>query len=177
VVIVALRLRARRAFLVLAAPVVALAALIVIDLVTGGDSHLSSSVLSAGGLDELGDVLERRVILSARTFPNNIDSPWFIASLLAIALGIAFRGRIRERLEQSPPVAIGVVGAIAATVIGTLGNDSGALLLMVGTGFIAAFYGLAYGADATPARSSASRPAAWRRRPRGGPTGTGGTPG
>jgi hypothetical protein len=146
VVIVALRLRARRAMLVLAAPVVALAALIVIDLVSGGDSHLSSSVLSAGGLDELGDVFERRVTLSARTFPHSIGSPFFIGALVLIALAIAFRRRIADRLAQSPPVQIGVVGAIAATLIGTLANDSGALLLMVGTGFIAAFVGLAYGA-------------------------------
>jgi hypothetical protein len=147
VVIVALRLRAGRAVLVLAAPVVALAALVVIDLVSGGDSHLSSSVLSAGGLDELGDVFERRVTLSARTFPRSISSPWFLAALLLIALAIVFRKRISDRLALSPPVGIGVVGAIAATVIGTLANDSGALLLMVGTGFIAVFCGLAYGAD------------------------------
>ena len=146
VVIAALRLRPGRAALVLATPLLALAVLVVIDLVTGGGSHLSSSVLSAGGLDELGDVFERRITLSARTFPRSIDSPFFIAALLAIALGFAFRGRIAARLGESSPVEIGVLGAIVATVIGTLANDSGALLLMVGTGFIAAFCGLAYGA-------------------------------
>jgi hypothetical protein len=147
VVIAAFRLRPGRAALVLAAPVVALAALIVIDLLSGGDSHLSSSVLSAGGLDELGDVFERRVTLSARTFPRNIDSPFFIAALVAIALGFVFRKRIADRLAESPPVEIGVLGAVVATVIGTLANDSGALLLMVGTGFIAAFYGLVWGSS------------------------------
>jgi hypothetical protein len=43
---------------------------------------------------------------------------------------------------------LGVLGASVATVVGTLANDSAALLLMVGTGFIAAFIGLAWGARA-----------------------------
>jgi len=34
---------------------------------------------------------------------------------------------------------------VAATVVGTLANDSAALLLMVGTGYVAAFSGLAWG--------------------------------
>jgi len=144
-VIVALGLRGRRALLVVAAPVLALGALVVIDLVSGGDSHLSESVLSAGGSDELKDTFERRIILGARTFPRNIDSPFFIAALVGIVLGILFWRRIAAWLACNPPAAAGFVGAAAGTIVGTLANDSAALLLMVGTGFIAAFYGLAWG--------------------------------
>ena len=90
-VIVALRLRGRQAFLVIAAPVIALAVLVAIDLLSGGDSHLSESVLGAGGIDDLKDVFERRIVLGARTFPKYLDSPFFIAALAGIALGIVFR--------------------------------------------------------------------------------------
>ena len=63
VVIAALGLPRSKAMLVIAAPVVALIALVAIDLVLGGDAHLSRSVLAAGGLDELGNVFERRIRL------------------------------------------------------------------------------------------------------------------
>ena len=143
-VIVALGLGRRKALLVLAAPVLALAVLVGIDLASGGDAHLSRSVLGAGGFDDVGDVFERRITQAARSFPRFIDSPFFIASLLAIAAAIPFRRRIIALLSDYPPARAGVAGAIAATVVGTLANDSAALLLMVGTGFIAAFCGLAW---------------------------------
>lgn len=143
-VVVALRLSVRGALLVLVAPIVAVAALLVIDLVSGGDAHLSRSVLGAGGLDDLGDVLDRRVTQSARSFPRYLDSPFFAATVLAIALGLAYRRRIAGWLDGSTAARAGVAGAIAATVVGTLANDSGALLLMVGTGYVVAFCGLAW---------------------------------
>jgi hypothetical protein len=40
------------------------------------------------------------------------------------------------------------VGAIAATIVGTIVNDSGALLLMLGTGFAALFIALAWAVHA-----------------------------
>jgi len=151
-VIAALRLGAKRAVLVLAAPVIALAALIAIDLALGGDAHLSRSVLDAGGLDELGDVLERRITLSAGSFTRYWDAPLFLASVAVLALGLVYRRRIAAWFTGSPPAGVGVIGAIVATVIGTLANDSGVLLFMMGTLFISAFCGLAWAAKAeTPA--------------------------
>ena len=59
-------LRGRRTLLiVLAAPLAGLAMLAAIDLVLGGDAHLSRSVFDAGGAEDLGDVAERRLRLSA----------------------------------------------------------------------------------------------------------------
>jgi hypothetical protein len=143
-VVVALRLAPRRAALVIAAPIVALVALVLFDLAVPGDSHLTRSVLSAGGLDELGDVLDRRITLAARSFPRYIESPFFIAALLAIAAAIAYRHAIIGWFADRPAALAGTAGAIVATVVGTLANDSAALLLMVGTGYVAAFCGLAW---------------------------------
>ena len=54
VVIAALGGGRRRLLAVAAVPVLAVCALVAIDLVAGGDAHLSRSVLDAGGLDQLG---------------------------------------------------------------------------------------------------------------------------
>ncbi len=138
--------RGRRRVLLAAllAPLAALALLFAVDIAIPGDSHLAKSVLGAGGLDELGDVFDRRITLTARSFPSYIDSPFFLAALAAIAAGLWFRRRIAGWFAGRPAAGAAVVGAIAATAIGTLANDSGALLLMVGTGYLAAFCGLAW---------------------------------
>ena len=147
VIIAALGLPRSKAVLVIAAPIVALIALVAIDLVLGGDAHLSRSVLAAGGLEELGNVFERRIRLGAGSFPRYLESPYFILALVAIVIGVVNRRRIIEWTAGRPAVAAGLVGAIAATLIGTLANDSAALLLMVGTAFIAAFCGLTWAAS------------------------------
>ncbi len=144
-VVVALRLGLRRAALVVVAPVVALFALVLFDLAIPGDSHLTRSVLSAGGLDQLGDVFDRRVTLAARSFPRYLHSPFFIAALVGIVAAIWFRRDVIGWFEGRPAALAGVAGAATATVVGTLANDSAALLLMIGTGYVAAFCGLAWG--------------------------------
>jgi hypothetical protein len=133
--------RRRTVVLVLAAPLLALGLLAVADLLLGGDAHLSRSVLEAGGLDEVGEVAERRLRLSAASFSNTVGSPFLAAAVVLIALGIAFRRRIAAWLADSRPALAGLLGAIAAIAVGTLANDSGVLLLMIGTGYVALFAG------------------------------------
>ncbi len=152
--IVALRLEPKRAALLIAAPVLALALLLAIDLLSGGDAHLSRSVLGAGSVGDLVDVVRRRVEVALRSFPSYAGSAYFIAALAAIAAAIAGRRRIASWLAGDRAAQAGLAGAIGATAIGTLANDSAAQVLMVGTGFIAAFIGLAWavreGADDRP---------------------------
>jgi len=124
---------------VLAVPLVAIAALIGIDLALGGDAHLSRSVLEAGGLDELGEVIERRVRLSADSFSRNALNPSMFACVALIVAGIALRDRIGGWLRGRPAALAGLLGAIVATVVGTLANDSGALVLMIGTAYSSLF--------------------------------------
>jgi hypothetical protein len=144
-IVVALRLGARKAALVIAAPIVALAALVVFDIVIPGDSHLTRSVLAAGGLDDLGDVFDRRITLAARSFPRYLGSPFFIAALAAIAIAIVFRRQVISWFAGRPAALAGTAGAVTATIVGTLANDSAALLLMIGTGYVAAYCGLTWG--------------------------------
>jgi len=148
-----LRLGRRRALaLALAVPLLALAALAGADLVAGGDAHLSRSVLEAGGLDELADVAERRLRLSARSFarPVNLVLLGVVAGLAG--LGLARRRQVAAWFAGRPAARAGFIGALAATVIGGLTNDSGALLLIVGAAYLALYVGFAWSQAAATMR-------------------------
>jgi hypothetical protein len=131
--------RRRTALLVIAAPLLVLALIALADLLSGANAHLTRSVLDAGGLGDLADVAQRRLQLSAHSFSRPIV--FFFLPLIAALAAIAVwqRTRLREWLQPTPALRAGLVGAVAATVIGTLANDSGALLLEIGTAYILVF--------------------------------------
>ncbi len=147
----------RRLLVAIAAPIAALAALAAADLLLGGDAHLSRSVLRAGGLDQLGDVVERRVRLSAANFDRYAATPLLWAAALAIAAGIWQRRRIEAWFGNRRFAWAGFLGAGAATLAGTLANDSGALVLMIGTALLAVTAGLAWATAAETAEFPAIR--------------------
>jgi hypothetical protein len=136
--------RRRTALLVIAAPVAVLALIALADLVTGANAHLTRSVLDAGGLSDLADVAQRRLQLSAHSFVRPIVI--FFLPLIAVLAALAFwqRARLRGWLQPAPALRAGMIGALAATVIGTLANDSGALLLEIGTAYILVFAAYAW---------------------------------
>ncbi len=136
--------RRRTALLVIAAPVAVLALIALADLLSGANAHLTRSVLDAGGLGDLADVAQRRLQLSAHSFIRPIVA--FFLPIIAIlsALAIWQRARLRRWLQPTPALRAGLLGALAATVIGTLANDSGALLLEIGAAFILVFLAYAW---------------------------------
>jgi hypothetical protein len=134
----------RRLLLAIAAPIAALAALAAADLLLGGDAHLTRSVLHAGGFDQLGDVVERRLRLSAANFRRYAPTPMLWGAALAIVAGVWQRRRIEAWFGSRRHAWAGFLGAAAATVAGTLANDSGALVLMIGTAFAALMTALAW---------------------------------
>jgi hypothetical protein len=136
--------RRRALLLALAAPVAAFALLALVDLLSGADAHLTRTVLDAGGLDDLGDVAQRRLELSAHSFARPVVY-LFLPLLLAVAAwAILWRERIGAWLRHSPSMRAGLAGALAATLIGALANDSGALLLEIGAAYLLVFAGFAW---------------------------------
>jgi len=115
-------------------PIGGLAALMAADVVLGGESHLTRSLLDAGGLDEAGDVLERRIRLAANSFTRPASLPFLAAALAVIAIGVRERNRVRSWFVERSAWA-GFLGALAAAVVGTVSNDSGVVLLILGTAF------------------------------------------
>jgi hypothetical protein len=134
----------RTALLVLVAPVAVLALIALADLLTGANAHLTRSVLDAGGLGDLADVAQRRLQLSAHSFARPILV--FFLPLVVVLAAFAYlrRDRLRALLGPFPALRAGLTGALAATVIGTLANDSGALLLEIGTAYILVFAAYAW---------------------------------
>lgn len=138
--------RGRRpmALAVIAAPVAVLALLALIDLVSGANAHLTRSVLDAGGLGSLADVAQRRLQLSVHSFGRPV-----LLLFLPVVFGLALlaylrRDRLAVWLTGAPALRAGLLGALAATLIGTLANDSGALLLEIGAAYLLVFLGYAW---------------------------------
>jgi hypothetical protein len=129
---------------VAAAPFAVLALLALIDLVSGANAHLTRSVLDAGGLGDLADVAQRRLQLSAHSFARPVLLAFLPVVAAAAALAYVRRDRLGAWLEGVPAMRAGLLGALAATVTGTLANDSGALLLEIGAAYLLVFTGFAW---------------------------------
>ena len=147
-VVIAGRGRRTAIVAVIAAPFAVLALLALIDLVSGANAHLTRSVLDAGGLGDLADVAQRRLQLSAHSFARPVLLA-FLPVVLAIAiLAYVRRDRLHAWLERVPAMRAGLLGALAATVVGTLANDSGALLLEIGAAYLLVFTGFVWAESA-----------------------------
>jgi hypothetical protein len=138
--------RSRRSGLlfVFAAPFLVLALLALVDLVSGANAHLTRSVLDAGGLGDLAEVAQRRLQLSAHSFGRPVLLA-FLPVVLALAiLAYLRRDRLHGWVAEVPAMRAGLLGALAATAIGTIANDSGALLLEIGAAYLLVFTGYAW---------------------------------
>ena len=149
--------RRRSALFVVALPFAALALLALADLVSGADAHLTRSVLDAGGLGELGEVAQRRLQLSANSFTRPIVLAFLPVIAALLALAVARRDRLEAWLAGRPSMRAGLIGAAAATAVGTLANDSGALLLEIGAAYLLVFAGFAWAESRAPVSAGAER--------------------
>ncbi len=151
--------RGRRPLLAAAvvAPVIVVALLALIDLVSGANAHLTRSVLDAGGLGDLADVAQRRLQLSAHSFARPVLLAFLPLVLAAALLAYRRRDRLRDWLAGAAAVRAGLAGALAATLVGTLANDSGALVLEIGAAYLLVFTGFVWAES--DAKSGESTPA------------------
>ena len=131
------------------APIGALIALMAADLVFGGDAHLTRSLLDAGGLDDAGDVFERRIRLAGASFTKGANLPFLALAVAVIAAGIWKRRALTGWFAERAALA-GFAGALAATAIGTVSNDSGVILLILGTAYCMAAAGYAWAINTAP---------------------------
>jgi hypothetical protein len=156
-----------RIAILLVAPVAGLAGLALLDLATGGDAHFSRSVLEAGGLDEIADIAERRVRLSYRSLGRGAIPFLVVLALAGLAVGFRYRRALLAVTDSAPGVRAGVYGLLAAVLVGALTNDSGPIILLIGSSYLAftaVYLAAAPAADArTPAREEQRASAADRR--------------
>jgi hypothetical protein len=141
----------RRAIaLAVAAPVLAVAALAAVDLVTGGDAHLTRSVLDADSPGELVDVAERRFEISWESLKQGTTPLSVGLFALALAYGVRRRRAVLAPLRGDRAFAAGMWGTLAATLVGALANDSGPTIFLVGAAALVLAAG--YLAGKPPAR-------------------------
>jgi hypothetical protein len=138
------------ALLAFALPIPALALLAAADLLSGADAHLTSTVLDAdSGGDVLGVVGHR-----LREMAESFGRPILLAGLPVVIAAAAIAWLRRERLEAwlrpVPAMRAALLGALAATLVGTLANDSGALLLEIGAVYLLAFVAYAWAESERP---------------------------
>jgi hypothetical protein len=129
---------------VIAAPVAALVLLAFIDLVSGGNSHLTRSIIDAGGASDLADVVERRLRLSAHDFAQAAGNPLFWVVVVGICVAASQWRRIDAWLRPAPIARAGLIGACTAVAVGVLVNDSGASFLVLGSLALGAFLAFAW---------------------------------
>jgi hypothetical protein len=134
----------RAPLVVLAAPLAIMALLALIDLVSGANAHLTRSVLDAGGLGDLADVAQRRLQLSAHSFTRPVILLFLPVVAALGVLTVARRDRLETWLRGLPAIRAGLLGALVATLVGTLVNDSGALVLEIGTAYLLVFVGFSW---------------------------------
>ncbi|MDX6634061.1 MAG: hypothetical protein QOF06_264 [Solirubrobacterales bacterium] len=141
------------ALALVAAPLAVLALLALVDLLSGANAHLTRSVLDAGGLGDLADVAQRRLQLSVHSFARPVLLAFLPVVAAVAVLAYLRRDRLRAWLAGVPAVRAGLTGALAATAIGTLANDSGALLLEIGAAYLLVFTGFAWAESGTDSLS------------------------
>jgi hypothetical protein len=136
--------RPRLALLAFALPIPALALLSAADLITGANAHLTRTVLDAESGGDVLAVLGHRLREAGESFGR----PVLLAGLPVViaAAALAWRGRdhLAAWLRGRPAMRAALLGALAATLVGTLANDSGALLLEIGGIYLLAFTGFAW---------------------------------
>lgn len=135
-----MRITALRVGLLVALPLLGLAAIALLDSLTGGESHLTRTVVDAQSFGDLWKVAERR--FSASIEGAKAGGVWIlvIVSLVALVWGWLRRERLfaplvagGELAAMRRPYRAGIVGALTGTVVGALANDSGPAILIIGT--------------------------------------------
>ena len=116
-------------------PVLAVGALVLLDLAIGGDAHLTRTLSSSSNPGDLGKVLIRRWRLSTAGLTHG-STPFTIGiCIVVLVLGVIRRRELLAPLagQRERPLRAAVVGSFFAVVAGALGNDSGPMIVMIGT--------------------------------------------
>jgi hypothetical protein len=142
----------RRTLLLAAAtPFVAIAALALLDLATGGNGHFTRTVLKADSAGELWDVVVRRYTLAFNVLRQGAMPFITVLSLLSVAYAVRYRDRVFASLRGSPTWSAALAGGLASAFVGALFNDSGPILLVFGVFVLACVTAYIRGDPSAPA--------------------------
>jgi hypothetical protein len=118
--------------LALAVPVLAIAALALVELATGADAHFSTTVLGADSPGAVFDTLGRRYQLAWNSLWRGLMPLVTLVAIALVVLAVRRRARIYAPVAGTPAWAAALWGGLAGGVAGALSNDSGPVLLVLG---------------------------------------------
>jgi hypothetical protein len=122
----------RRALIVLAAPIVGLVALALLDLLTAhGSGHYTGSILHARSAGDLRDVIVRRYKAAWDELRNHAMPYATFVVLAYAAVGYLRRERLLKPVDGDPLWRAVFAGGLTAGVVGALVEDSGPVLFVV----------------------------------------------
>ena len=125
-------LNRRRALLVMAAPVMGLIALALLDLATAkGSGHFTGSVLDARSAGDIRDIMVRRYGAAWDELKNHLMPVATGVALVGSAIAVRRRERVCAPVDSDPAWLAALAGGLTAGVIGALTEDSGPMLLVV----------------------------------------------
>lgn len=160
----------RRALIVMAAPVLGLAALAAIDLTTAhGSGHFTGSVLDARSPGDIRDIIVRRYGAAWDELKNHLMPLATALALVASLIAVRRRDRVLAPVHLDPAWLAALSGGLAAGAIGALSEDSGPELLVVAVFALACVLSYLWGgalSTAAATRHSPSTTPAVRSRAR-----------
>lgn len=112
-------------------PVAGLAALAALDLATGGDGHFTRTVLHGSASDQL-NTFQRRYELAWSIVSHGYAPLLTTLCGLAVAYALVHRDRVYATIRGDAVWRAALGGGLAASIAGSLFNDSGPLLLFIG---------------------------------------------
>jgi hypothetical protein len=125
-------LNRRRALLVMAAPVMGLIALALLDLATAkGSGHFTGSVLDARSAGDIRDIIVRRYGAAWDELKNHLMPVATGLALVGSAIAVRRRERVCAPVDSDPAWLAALAGGLTAGVIGALTEDSGPVLLVI----------------------------------------------
>jgi hypothetical protein len=112
-------------------PLAGLAALAALDLVTSGDGHFTRTVLHGNASDQL-NTFERRYELAWSIISHGFAPLLTLLCALAVGYALVHRERVYATVRGDAVWRAALGGGLAASIAGSLFNDSGPMLLFIG---------------------------------------------
>lgn len=164
----------RAVAIALLAPVAGLAALAALDLATGGDGHFTRTVLH-GSLTDQVNTFERRYEVAWSIMRSGYGPLLTVLCTLAVAYAIVHRDRVYAAVRGDAVWRAMLGGGLAASISGSLFNDSGPQLFFIGVVTLACVTAYLrsppHAVPAAPTTGVAGGDRAAADDPRGGPPG------
>lgn len=113
------------------APILALGALALLDLATGGNGHFTRSVLHADSFSSVVEIVKRRYELAFTVLTRGRMPALVLFSGVAVVFAYRNRKWLFDSLDE-PVWRACLLGSLSLSMIGSLFNDSGPLLFIIG---------------------------------------------